>query len=107
MDRMEEERLTYREWLERQKEATAAARSFGGSDESRPRYDATGHPLDEPLPQTGDAAYDARRPRRQAHSPAAREAAGFNERQLQRVRDALDAGESPELPEDWTVSSPQ
>ena len=96
------ERPSYEQWLKQTNEATAASRRFfGGSEADRPRDDATGHPVGQPYPKTGDEAYDSMEPRRQAHKGIAREVAGFDRRQLDRVRRALDAGESPTLPPGW------
>ncbi len=104
-----EHRLSYREWLEASKASLdAARRRFGGDPEAEsPEYDMTGHPLNPLLPPTGDEAYDGAKARQQLHSRAAREAAGFDTRELERIRKALDAGDDPPLPPGWRHLGPR
>lgn len=95
----------YREWLEQDRRSRERAKvRFGGAQDPQEEYrDDRGHPVNAPLPSTGDQAYDGATPRRQAHSRAAREVAGFDAGTVDRVRAALDAGEEPEVPRGWKL----
>jgi hypothetical protein len=105
MDVMDD-RPSYEEWLKAVARDMERSRGlFGGARDVEPAgYDATGHPIDPPFPPTGDADYDAHNAHRQLHSDAAKEAAGFDLRELDRVRRALDAGEGAPLPPGWMTT---
>jgi hypothetical protein len=93
MERMAEQ-PTYRGYLAqvRKQQDEDRARFSGESGAGGPAYDMrSGHPLNPPLPPTGNAAYDRLEPRRQVHSPAAIAGAGFDLPALERYRRALDA----------------
>jgi hypothetical protein len=83
---------SYAEYLAlvRQQERRDRDRWEGTDSGRRPPHDPN-HPYDGALPPTGNAAYDAARPYRQAHSRSGIRAAGFDEVALARLRRKLDA----------------
>jgi hypothetical protein len=81
---------SYAEYLAlvRQQERRDRERWEGDAPRRRPPHDPL-HPFDGDLPPTGNAAYDAARPYRQAHGRSAIRAAGFDEGALARLRRKL------------------
>lgn len=84
--------ISYAEYLSlvRQQERKDRARFAAESASWRPPADP-GHPYGGDLPPSGNAAYDAEHPYRQAHTRSAIAAAGFNPVELARYRARLDS----------------
>jgi len=97
---MAAEELSYEEWLRRSKEQLEGDRRrfMEGARPDEEYRDMQGRPVNHPLPTTGDPAYDAKKPRRQASTPSARRAMGISDAEIEAIRAALDRGESPNVP---------